>query len=272
MKNEIAKELQKRYDLKYILDHDYVLFDKKTGKQITSVPNVKIDYDSFQKDKAGRCNNMYDFWKINKNVAEALIGYSITDEEYVYDCCRNVAYLTDYVDCMMLYEEGVFCDGNRAYLSREAIKGTIRYLNKILDNYDEHFENVMNHQLDTFIDNCMMLKRRYNRSADIKTPTKKTPEVTENPTGYIYVMKNCGYYKIGKAQIGSSRFGEYTKLPEEPEYVIKTIVGNYHKVEAALHERYKDKRLRDGGCEWFELEDSDIEEIKDFVSQYAVEE
>ena len=272
MDTKIAEELQERYALKYALDHDYVLFDKKTGQQITAVPNVKIDYESFQKDKEGRCNNMYDFWKINKNVAEVLIGHSITDDEFVWDCCRNVAYLTDYADCMMLYKDGVFCDGNRAYLSREAIKGTIRYLNKILDHYDEHFENVMNRQLDTFINNCMSLKRKYDNSENIKKPTKKNPAIVEDPKEYIYVMKCCGYYKIGRAQIDSTRFGEYTKLPEEPEYIIKQIVCNYQKVEIALHERYKDKRQREGMCEWFELEDSDIEEIKDFVSQYAVEE
>lgn len=98
---------------------------------------------------------------------------------------------------------------------------------------------------------------------------KIKPEPHEE-TGIVYVMKNCGYYKIGRSKLHSTRFGEYTKLPEEPEYIIKEIVNNYRNVELALHEQYKDKRLRGGTCEWFDLSDDDLEEIKKYVEQYKI--
>lgn len=270
MENNKAKELIKRRDLKYMLDHDYVIFDKKTGKQIESIPNIKADYKSFPKDSDCFSRNIYDFWMINKHMAEQIIGCQITDNEFQNKCCDCISYITDKAALMDIYKNGVLSTTRRNYLSRESIQETINDLNSILENYDQYFEDYMNDQLDLFVENCLKLKREYG--LNIPKTTKKTPAVAKNPKGYIYVMKNCGYYKIGKAQIGSSRFGEYTKLPEEPEYVIKVIVGNYNKVETALHERYKNKRLRDGGCEWFELEDSDIEEIRDFVNQYVVEE
>ena len=232
---------------------------------------TKMDYINFPMDKQCYSNGMYNFWFINKDVAQTLIGRSITDNEFMYECCNNVRHLTSNCECMNVYGEGVLCNGNTGFLARESLGLIICRLQNIYDNYYKYFEKFMNQQFDIFVHNCRKFETEHD-SNTVRPITKKTPAVAKNPKGYIYVMKNCGYYKIGKAQIGSSRFGEYTKLPEEPEYVIKVIVGNYNKVETALHERYKNKRLRDGGCEWFELEDSDIEEIRDFVNQYVVEE
>lgn len=233
-----------------------------------NVEVTEMDYMNCPMDEECYSNGIYNFWLINKDVAQTLIGRSITDEEFQYECCKNVRHLTMNENCINICEIGALTNGNIGFLNRASLHHVIWRLQKIYDNYYEYFSKFMNQQLNIFVNNCHQFKIEHD---ECKTkPTKKTPAVTENPKGYIYVMKNCGYYKIGKAQIGSSRFGEYTKLPEEPEYVIKTIVGNYNKVETALHERYKDKRLRDGECEWFELEDSDIEEIKEFVHKYAV--
>lgn len=266
----IAEQLKERFGIQTLLKQGYKIQDCN-GNIITGVRNVKVDYLTFPKDKECSKGYMYDFWNINKDIAEALVGRSLREDEYQYECCNGISHLTDYIDCMDIYDDGVICGGHRDFLSKESLQEAIKYMTNILNNYDEHFENFMNHQLDKFVSNCMVLARKYEeQSKQIKKNVKKNPNVGENESGIIYVMKNCGYYKIGKAKIGSSRFGEYTKLPEEPEYIIKRIVSNYHKVEIALHERYKEKRLRDGTCEWFDLSDQDLTEIKKFVCKYAV--
>lgn len=72
----------------------------------------------------------------------------------------------------------------------------------------------------------------------------------DNKFGIVYVMQFGKYYKIGKANLKMQRFGEYTKLPEKPEYVCVGVVLNALCIEEELHEKYKDKRVRG---EWFDL-------------------
>ena len=90
-----------------------------------------------------------------------------------------------------------------------------------------------------------------------------------NSQGIIYIMKNCGHYKIGRA-LSETRLGEYTKLPEEPEYIVKEIVSDYGSVELSLHKMFKSKRLRNGKCEWFDLTDEDILKAKDYISNFII--
>ena len=267
---ECAEELRDRLSIQTLLKQGYKIQDKN-GNIIETLPNIKVDYTSFPRD--GEClkKGMYDFWKINKKVAEELVGKSLGDDEYMYECCRYISCLTDCMDCMDIYDDGVLCGGDRYFLSKESIKEAIECMTNILNIYDEHFENFMHHQLDKFVNNCMILAKKHEGQLKrTKKYIKKNPVIGENEDGIIYVMKNCGYYKIGKAKIGSTRFGEYTKLPEEPEYIIKQTVSNYGKVEIALHERYREKRLRDGNCEWFDLTDKDLDEIKEFIYKYSV--
>lgn len=110
-----------------------------------------------------------------------------------------------------------------------------------------------------------------------KTSEKQTPTRTEllhpkkyGPIGYVYIMENCGYFKIGKSQKPRQRFGEYTKLPEEPIYHVVCKVKNYDAVEIALHTMFSDKRNRDGGCEWFCLDENDLKIAKKFIYSYAL--
>lgn len=66
--------------------------------------------------------------------------------------------------------------------------------------------------------------------------------------GVIYVMKCLDYIKIGKAKIGSTRFGEYTRLMCKPEYILRVIVKNYHDFEKKIHKKYENYRTNG---EWY---------------------
>lgn len=83
--------------------------------------------------------------------------------------------------------------------------------------------------------------------------------------GYIYVIKVLGYYKIGKTQNPNNRFGEYTKLMQEPEVIILKKVSNYHNVEIELHKMFKHKHTRG---EWYLLNNNDISIIKWYLEYF----
>lgn len=76
--------------------------------------------------------------------------------------------------------------------------------------------------------------------------------------GIIYVLKMGEYYKIGKASLTFARLGEYTKLPEVPEYIYIGIVLNPLIFEEKLHKIFSHKRVRG---EWFNLSVQDLNSI-----------
>ena len=102
-------------------------------------------------------------------------------------------------------------------------------------------------------------------------PTTNNRKVFEiNTSGYIYVMKCLGYYKIG-ISIDCKRLGEYTHLPEEPEYPILEFVDDMNKMEMMIHEKYDNVRLRGDKSEWFKLNENDIDDIRNMIKPYIVE-
>jgi hypothetical protein len=82
---------------------------------------------------------------------------------------------------------------------------------------------------------------------------------TEDIQGYVYFVLDRGLCKIGKTKNLKNRMGEYTKLPYGSTLYHCINVSDRHKAEIFFHERYADKRLHG---EWFNLLQSDLEEIK----------
>lgn len=78
--------------------------------------------------------------------------------------------------------------------------------------------------------------------------------------GYVYILKaDFGVYKIGRTKDLERRLRDFRIFPKEFELVHSIACEDEVKVEKELHERYKDKKVRN---EWFELTDSDIEDLK----------
>ena len=198
----------------------------------------------------------------------------MTDEKYEYECCRGINGISDCLDNgFYVFNDGIYtADGKYNFISKEAVKKLEKQIHRLLEKYDEYENLYKEKQLKLFEDNCIKLSKENKKSKLVGTKKQRkiTPSIDEGEIGIVYIMKNCGYYKIGKAKLGSSRFGEYTKLPEVPEYIIKAKVKNYSNVELALHKRYEKQRLRDGQCEWFDLTDEHLQEIKEFVDKYVV--
>lgn len=86
--------------------------------------------------------------------------------------------------------------------------------------------------------------------------------------GYVYVVKLDKHYKIGISKSPETRLKEFTLLPYELEHILIAKIKGYEVREKELHEHFADKRVRG---EWFELNEEDIEYIKEYLKEYEVE-
>lgn len=92
-----------------------------------------------------------------------------------------------------------------------------------------------------------------------RKPTEITPK---KRSGYIYVIEAIGqgYYKIGFSSDINQRIKELSRsYPFEVEIFCSFHSDDMVKDEKELHEKFKEKRHK---SEWFYLDTSDLEEIK----------
>ena len=84
-----------------------------------------------------------------------------------------------------------------------------------------------------------------------------TQSISVNPrSGYIYLFRVDKYYKIGLSGQPGRRYSSIaTSVPFPVERVHQFRCWYVSDVEAALHQRFKDKRLNG---EWFELSKEDV--------------
>lgn len=91
--------------------------------------------------------------------------------------------------------------------------------------------------------------------------------------GFVYMFRMDRFIKIGRSKVFSNRHDEYfTSLPKQPEFIIYRLCVDYINVENGIHKKYKpyrsNKVVQRG--EWYELTDSQIEEIKNIIRKEAV--
>jgi len=82
--------------------------------------------------------------------------------------------------------------------------------------------------------------------------------------GYVYLIRTpLGVYKIGKTKSPQKRIKKLgVQLPFEIDVIHLIRSDNYTKAEAALHDKYKNKRVNG---EWFNLSDIDVKDIQNIV-------
>jgi len=87
-------------------------------------------------------------------------------------------------------------------------------------------------------------------------------------SGYIYILKNKEFYKIGRSKNPKNRIKSYvTENPDEIEIILCEYVDDYKKAEEELHILFKDKKHRG---EWFKLNNEDIELIKNYINKERI--
>lgn len=84
---------------------------------------------------------------------------------------------------------------------------------------------------------------------------------------YVYLMYNRidNRYKIGRSK--DAIYRERTLQSQQPDIILIEAWEAPPKVEKELHRRYKDKRVRG---EWFDLSESDLNEIVLYMSKFNV--
>jgi hypothetical protein len=83
--------------------------------------------------------------------------------------------------------------------------------------------------------------------------------------GYIYLLKDGDYYKIGKAKRPKDRLKTYrTENPRETQIILCEKVSDYTQTEKELLSLFKSKNHKG---EWFKLDSEDIDKIKKYISE-----
>ncbi|MBJ6119136.1 GIY-YIG nuclease family protein [Pontibacter sp. BT310] len=128
-------------------------------------------------------------------------------------------------------------------------------------------------QLNEYAKNYVRSNNLLNTFQDILDQARNIviPKQEKKPTnqiGYIYLIKSELGYKIGKTKNIRQRSNLFSvKLPFDFEFEDYKKCLNYHEVEIELHEKFANKRING---EWFELSLSDVNEIKNFLSQIEI--
>ena len=92
--------------------------------------------------------------------------------------------------------------------------------------------------------------------------------MVDDNVGVVYVMYcKTGQYKIGRAKIGSTRYGEYTKLPKDTIYLSTCVFEDYVDFEKELHEKYQ--KYNTNG-EWFDLPQNELNNLMSDINERAV--
>lgn len=93
-------------------------------------------------------------------------------------------------------------------------------------------------------------------------PVINNPRINKN-AGSVYILKYGSQYKIGCSNNIDKRLHDLNKnTPHEITLIHSIETNNKYTLEKELHHKYKDKRVKG---EWFDLLDSDIEDIKNIV-------
>ena len=95
--------------------------------------------------------------------AEMLVGRQLRDDEYYYDILETVKDKVDIENCdrcFVIGENGVYTNGNRDYLSKEALKILSDSILEILENYEEFEQNILTKNEKEYFEKCEQMKRK----------------------------------------------------------------------------------------------------------------
>jgi hypothetical protein len=87
-------------------------------------------------------------------------------------------------------------------------------------------------------------------------------DIADKTIDCVYIVRDIdvtGFYKIGVTNNLYRRFNELTKMPFQIGLVCVLTFENVYMLEARLHDRFREKRIRG---EWFNLTQEDIAWIK----------
>lgn len=97
---------------------------------------------------------------------------------------------------------------------------------------------------------------------------RRNQEIRSSKDGYVYILHLGDYYKIGRTTNPEKRFGEYTKLMEQPKTICCVYVENYKQVEKELHLMFRNKNTNG---EWFALSDEELIKAMKYIADREID-
>ena len=132
--------------------------------------------------------------------------------------------------------------------NKEMLKAYKQLIDWLL-SYDEKV-------IDLFNESVREDWERQSRESERKGSIKKKPEPI---SGFVYLFKSDGYYKIGKAKNLKDRLVRYeSENPHQIEVVHKKLVNDYTKSEKKLLKKFADFNVRG---EWFKFTKEQVAEV-----------
>lgn len=109
--------------------------------------------------------------------------------------------------------------------------------------------------------NSVLQGRKENTEAQRKRKCQTTNTNPDKYKGFVYLLRaDNGIYKIGCTKRPDARIKQLgIQLPYELEVICLLPAQDMRLLESKLHERFNERRVNG---EWFQLTESDIEEIK----------
>lgn len=101
---------------------------------------------------------------------------------------------------------------------------------------------------------------------EAKKTSKKSSNKASDKEQFVYIMydERTGFYKIGRSV--NAEYREKTLQSDKPVIILIEKWVASAVVEGILHRKYKEKRIRG---EWFELSESDLDDIRLFMAEFA---
>lgn len=104
--------------------------------------------------------------------------------------------------------------------------------------------------------------------ADYEEPSRAADSTPRSKLSGVYVLCCNGLYKIGQSENVNSRVDQLrTALPYEVEHILTIPSADPAVLEASLHARYAERRVRG---EWFDLDVFDLDDLCALVSDHEL--
>jgi len=150
----------------------------------------------------------------------------------------------------------IFITFNGGHINLSKLKKCRKALNFLIESLDNKVIRALNTEID------LSNKQYYKEQMNELEPT------IPKKIGYVYLIKQDKYYKIGRAQNIKSRVKIYkTENPKPIKIILQNQVDDYIKVETELLRKYKHKQYRG---EWFLLNNQDVKDIEQCLNKVKI--
>jgi Meiotically up-regulated gene 113 len=176
----------------------------------------------------------------------------------------RVSYYKKQVEALKLYD---IIDTFQIYINQNDSIDTLKsYIELAIKVKENEIDLGFKINIDMFIARCQIRIENLEEKRLQIEKQNNIKKVKAEDRGFIYILKSEFGYKIGKTKKPKERHAHFTvKLPFNFEKVFEIEVTGYHQREKDLHDLYNLKRING---EWFNLTDSDLIKIKEYLFEY----